>query len=273
MQPRNIRFRVTLLAAALSLPSLAFAQHDDAKDLDNVVVTATRTAQTAQQSLAAVTVFDRAQIEQSQAASLPELLQKVPGVSFSNNGGPGKNTALYMRGSNANHVLVLIDGLRAIAVAAVFLYHLNPSLLPAGFVGVDVFFVISGFVVSASVHRLPALSLGQSMLRFYARRIRRIAPAGPCAPQAPLTRPRWPTCAPPTRRTSASRTAPTAMPTGWPRGWRRGGCSPGWAIGVSRQWDMPAPRWTIRLSPRALTCIWTACTWSLKRVAAAGAQR
>jgi hypothetical protein len=49
--------------------------------------------------------------------------------------------------------------------------------LPGGFTGVDVFFVISGFVVSASVHRLPPLSLGQSMLRFYARRIRRIAPA------------------------------------------------------------------------------------------------
>lgn len=70
-----------------------------------------------------------------------------------------------------------IDGLRAIAVLAVIVFHLDPAWLPGGFTGVDVFFVISGFVVSASVHRLPALSLGQSMLRFYARRIRRIAPA------------------------------------------------------------------------------------------------
>lgn len=70
-----------------------------------------------------------------------------------------------------------IDGLRAIAVLAVILFHLDPAWLPGGFTGVDVFFVISGFVVSASVHRLPPLSLGQSMLRFYARRIRRIAPA------------------------------------------------------------------------------------------------
>ena len=87
-------------------------------ELQDQLVTATRTAQTVQESLAAVTVFDRAQIEQSQAASLPELLQKVPGVSFSNNGGPGKNTALYMRGSNANHVLVLIDGLRVGSVSS-----------------------------------------------------------------------------------------------------------------------------------------------------------
>lgn len=70
-----------------------------------------------------------------------------------------------------------IDGLRAIAVLAVIVFHLDPGWLPGGFTGVDVFFVISGFVVSASVHRLPPLSLGQSMLRFYARRIRRIAPA------------------------------------------------------------------------------------------------
>jgi vitamin B12 transporter len=80
--------------------------------LNDQLVTATRTAQTAEQSLAAVTVFDRAQIERSQASSLPELLKKVPGVSLTNNGGPGKNTALYMRGSNANHVLVLIDGIK-----------------------------------------------------------------------------------------------------------------------------------------------------------------
>jgi vitamin B12 transporter len=80
--------------------------------LDDQLVTATRTVQTAQQSLAAVTVFDRAQIEQSQATSLPELLQRVPGVSLTNNGGPGKNASLFIRGSESDHVLVLIDGIK-----------------------------------------------------------------------------------------------------------------------------------------------------------------
>ena len=70
MQPRNIRFRVTLLAVALSLPSLAFAQSEDAKDLDNVVVTATRTAITADAALVAVEVIDRKDIERSSACSL-----------------------------------------------------------------------------------------------------------------------------------------------------------------------------------------------------------
>lgn len=70
-----------------------------------------------------------------------------------------------------------IDGLRAVAVLSVILYHLKASWLPGGFTGVDVFFVISGFVVSASVDRLPAVGGWQGLLRFYARRIRRIVPA------------------------------------------------------------------------------------------------
>lgn len=70
-----------------------------------------------------------------------------------------------------------IDGLRAIAVLAVIVFHLDPAWLPGGFTGVDVFFVISGFVVSASVGRLPPLPLRATLLRFYSRRVRRIVPA------------------------------------------------------------------------------------------------
>lgn len=87
-------------------------------DLEQQVVTATRTAQTAQQSLAAVTVLDRERIERSQAASLPELLKQVPGVSLANNGGPGKSTALFMRGTESDHVLVMIDGIKIGSVSA-----------------------------------------------------------------------------------------------------------------------------------------------------------
>ncbi len=80
--------------------------------LQQQIVTATRTAQTVEQSLAAVTVLDRERIERSQAASLPELLKQVPGVSLTNSGGPGKNTSLFMRGSESDHVLVIVDGVK-----------------------------------------------------------------------------------------------------------------------------------------------------------------
>ena len=112
MQPRNIRFRVTLLAAALSLPSLAFAQSDDAKDLDNVVVTATRTAITADTALAAVEVIDRKDIEQSAARSLPELLRGRAGITLVNQGGLGKLSTLFLRGTESDHTLFLVDGVR-----------------------------------------------------------------------------------------------------------------------------------------------------------------
>jgi peptidoglycan/LPS O-acetylase OafA/YrhL len=72
---------------------------------------------------------------------------------------------------------VHIDGLRALAVLAVMAYHLNPVWLPGGFSGVDIFFVISGFVVSASVVKLNVSAFSQFLLVFYSRRVQRIVPA------------------------------------------------------------------------------------------------
>ncbi|WP_369981231.1 acyltransferase family protein [Xanthomonas bundabergensis] len=79
--------------------------------------------------------------------------------------------------AHARGYLPHVDGLRALAVLAVIAYHLDPAWLPGGFTGVDVFFVISGFVVSASLQRLPAAGSWGVFAQFYARRLRRIAPA------------------------------------------------------------------------------------------------
>lgn len=69
-----------------------------------------------------------------------------------------------------------LDGLRALAVAAVVLYHLSPELLPGGFLGVDAFFVLSGYLVTSSL--LRGRRAGQHDLReFWIRRARRILPA------------------------------------------------------------------------------------------------
>lgn len=70
-----------------------------------------------------------------------------------------------------------IDGLRALAVLAVVVFHLHGAWLPGGFVGVDVFFVISGFVVSASVASYQGRNPFHFFAYFYARRIKRIFPA------------------------------------------------------------------------------------------------
>jgi peptidoglycan/LPS O-acetylase OafA/YrhL len=70
-----------------------------------------------------------------------------------------------------------IDGLRALAVLAVVFYHLDPVCLPGGFTGVDIFFVISGFIVSAASTTLDASHIGRFLAAFYARRFIRILPA------------------------------------------------------------------------------------------------
>lgn len=79
-----------------------------------------------------------------------------------------RNTALKYRPD--------IDGLRCVAVLSVLAFHLSPNRLPGGFVGVDVFFVISGYLISAIVFSEISASRF-SVIGFYERRIRRIFPA------------------------------------------------------------------------------------------------
>jgi len=70
-----------------------------------------------------------------------------------------------------------IQGLRAIAVAMVVIYHLYPSLLPGGFAGVDVFFVISGYLITGHLWRGYQRTGKIALLDFWGRRARRLVPA------------------------------------------------------------------------------------------------
>ena len=73
-----------------------------------------------------------------------------------------------------------IQGLRAIAVLAVMLFHFNPVWLPGGFVGVDVFFVISGYLITSILldkKAQPDYRLSSTRRYFYFSRMKRIAPA------------------------------------------------------------------------------------------------
>src|ERR1700727_1904956 len=70
-----------------------------------------------------------------------------------------------------------VEGLRAVAVAAVVLFHAGVPGITGGFVGVDVFFVISGFVITGVLLRERSSTGSTSILSFYGRRVRRILPA------------------------------------------------------------------------------------------------
>ncbi|MFV0252273.1 MAG: acyltransferase family protein, partial [Beutenbergiaceae bacterium] len=70
-----------------------------------------------------------------------------------------------------------VQGLRAIAVGVVVLFHLWPLRMPGGYVGVDVFFVISGFLITSHLYREVERTGTVRLLDFWARRIRRLLPA------------------------------------------------------------------------------------------------
>jgi peptidoglycan/LPS O-acetylase OafA/YrhL len=70
-----------------------------------------------------------------------------------------------------------IEGLRALAVIAVIINHFNKALLPSGYLGVDIFFVISGFVICSSLLQTSTIGLIDLLTTFYVRRIKRLVPA------------------------------------------------------------------------------------------------
>jgi peptidoglycan/LPS O-acetylase OafA/YrhL len=70
-----------------------------------------------------------------------------------------------------------LDGLRAVAVVGVIIYHFAPDALPAGFLGVDVFFVVSGFLISRLVVSEIVGTKSLGLRHFWARRVRRLLPA------------------------------------------------------------------------------------------------
>lgn len=97
-------------AIALSLSGQALA--DEGSSLGPVVVTANRQETTVAEALASVTVLTRADIEQSQAPDLPDLLARQAGIDIARSGGPGQASTIFLRGGNSGHALVLVDGIR-----------------------------------------------------------------------------------------------------------------------------------------------------------------
>tara|TARA_B100000989_G_C19517678_1_gene462496 strand:- start:1979 stop:2437 length:459 start_codon:yes stop_codon:yes gene_type:complete len=70
-----------------------------------------------------------------------------------------------------------IDGLKAFAVIAVIINHINKDILPNGYLGVDIFFVISGFVITSSLYQRESKNFKDFISGFYERRIKRLVPA------------------------------------------------------------------------------------------------
>ena len=102
--------RLLLAAAALAAAPLAVAQAQDAP-VSEVTVTATRIPTPLDQVGSSVSVVTAAQIRDQQLKTLPDVLEALAGLNVVQSGGPGAPTSVFLRGANANHVKVLVDGI------------------------------------------------------------------------------------------------------------------------------------------------------------------
>lgn len=105
-----------VVAAGLGLVQLALSgaaaqAQDTSRVLNNVVVTATRSAKKLSEIGRDVVIISADQINRSQGKSLPEILNSVPGITFSGaNNAPGIGTSVYLRGASTGNTLILVDG-------------------------------------------------------------------------------------------------------------------------------------------------------------------
>ncbi len=125
-----MKFPAGLLAAA-SLAALAPGPTAVAGELEAMVVTATRKPALPDDTLAPVIVIDEAEIRNSVALDVAELLRFHAGVEIARNGGPGQLTSVFLRGADSDHSLVMIDGVKVNpgTAGAAALQNISPRLV------------------------------------------------------------------------------------------------------------------------------------------------
>jgi len=116
MKTTTLKALPALCLAFVSCPVLSVQAEELSNEKsyvsENMLVTASRIEESARDTLASVSIIDRTAIELSQAPDLLELLRLQTGIDIVRSGPAGSQTSLFMRGTNSNHTLVLIDGVR-----------------------------------------------------------------------------------------------------------------------------------------------------------------
>ncbi len=102
---------LALYAGIFVIPFSAYGDEQFENPLA-IVVTSSRVAETADESMTPITVIDREQIDQSGSKSVIDILARVPGLVVNSNGGRGASSSIFLRGTSSTNVLVLIDGVQ-----------------------------------------------------------------------------------------------------------------------------------------------------------------
>ncbi len=128
---RHMPIRAAVAAMMLSLAIADVAAAADAAPGDLLIVTATRTEIPLGDAIVPVTVITREDIELSLAADLAELLRFEAGIDIGRNGGPGQASSIFLRGTESNHTLVLIDGVRINpgTLGGAAIQHISPEII------------------------------------------------------------------------------------------------------------------------------------------------
>ena len=110
-------------------PQLSFSQ--TASNMSNLIVAATKTHLPKQKILIPVTVLDAEDIALSGANNLSEILRFIAGINVTTNGGPGQIASIFMQGSNSNHTLILVNGIKIndSATGAAAIQNIHPDLI------------------------------------------------------------------------------------------------------------------------------------------------
>ena len=127
MQDRRLAAVPALIPLLFSLP----ATGTEITPGDTIIVTATRTEIRIDDATVPVTVITREDIELSLATDLAELLRFEAGIDVGRNGGPGQATSIFMRGTESNHTLVLVDGVRVNpgTLGGAAIQHIAPEMI------------------------------------------------------------------------------------------------------------------------------------------------
>lgn len=119
-----------LIAIALAVVTTPVLAADNAPG-ETIIVTATRTEMPLSDAIVPVSIITREDIELSLATDLVDLLRFQAGIDIGRNGGPGQAASVFMRGTESNHTLVLVDGVRINpgTLGGAALQHINPQLI------------------------------------------------------------------------------------------------------------------------------------------------
>ncbi|MCK2182498.1 TonB-dependent receptor domain-containing protein [Halomonas getboli] len=109
---RGLAFALAALPLAVQAQTDAANSDDASETLNPLVVTAALAPRTADESLASVTVIDEEQLRRQDPTAITEVLRARPGVDVTTNGGFGKNTGIYLRGTGSQSTPLMIDGIR-----------------------------------------------------------------------------------------------------------------------------------------------------------------